>query len=220
MSKRARWKSLVALAAVLTAGVVASCLLISKIHERKEFVGKVEDGYRCRFTFSPTWQQYVEYGWEHVSPPRPDYVDDAHFKPLPPSPVRQWMSAHLFHQPAWPPDAHTFGISSCRREDFPCRIRLVGGHPEPIWVGNEQGLTQRHLIIDGCPATLIQRPLVVSGTPCQWTLMLVYKPNNAFLYAVGGLTRITNDNWFHEEMEKIVSSFHVERVAAGAISKR
>ena len=95
-------------------------------------------------------------------------------------------------------------------------LRLVQGYPEVSWTEIEPGLTQRHLTVNGCPATLVERPIVVSGIPCRYILLLVYRPEHAFIYSVGGIAEAGNAGWFENEMQAIISSFHVEKVAPAA----
>jgi hypothetical protein len=61
--------------------------------------------------------------------------------------------------------------------------------------------------------------IVVSGKPYPYelhsvTVLLVYAPGPSILYEVWGIGKSSDFDWIDHEMQSIIASFHVEKVAA------
>ncbi len=206
---RACWKLLVVLAAVLVMGVV-SCLLISKVHERKEFVGNIDEasGYRCRFSLASSWRVTGRNIALSLG-----VLDNATFKPAR-SPIREWIDRVLLHrQTAIQP---LIGLRAVTKDtaswsDF----TYQAGYPE-LWLGpREHILTRRRLWIDNCPATVVSFELARSH---PHTLLSVAVPDHSVVFMIRDGNLKSED--LNREMQAIISSFHIEKVAAGAGGKR
>lgn len=117
----------------------------------------------------------------------------------------------------------SFRTSICLRifpgksqEDYGYNFRE--GYPEPILEKGERILTLRHLIIEGCPATLFSKEWMPWRRREHLTL-LVSTPDHTMLYEVGNIGASVRIDDFDHEMEKITSSFHIERVVMRANGK-
>jgi len=228
---RAQWKISAVLTAILVVGVTGPYLLIHKARERKTFLGNVDpvSGYRCRFTLSPVWNWHVKTGLtgnRQGSPPsfgnHGDFdpgdspLDGADFtfpRPASPSgPLSQWLSLHFFPKTV-PAKTPKIGLFSCPLKDFPGHTRLVRGYPE--FVGEGEGTvpkhTQSHLLIDGCPATIMDFTSF-PDSPGPYSL-IVYDSKSDLLYCVGGVAEEGESAWFHREMQAIIASFHIEKAS-------
>jgi hypothetical protein len=210
MSKRLRWKSVIAFAVILVVSVIALCLLASKTPERKGFVGNMEpeSGYRCRFTLSSSWRVT---GRDIAL--SPGVLDNATFKPAR-SPIREWIDRVLLHrQTAIQP---MIGLRAVTKDtaswsDF----KYQAGYPE-LWLGpREHILTRRRLWIDNCPATVVSFELARSH---PHTLLSVAVPDHSVVFMIRDGNLKSED--LNREMQAIISSFHIEKVAVGAGVKR
>lgn len=218
MFKRVRSKSVVASVVALVTGIVATCLLIDKIKERTDVVSKPVMGYRYHFTRPSDW---------HIAQ---DYSDASHGMPeaytfVPtPRPIREWIAVHLFHQP---PHSVPFIVEQPRYSmetetalAAPHDIQIKSGYPEPDFQGRMQVLSERHLRIDACPATVFRCEMVLQmGTTFHVTMLIVYQPDTGNEYTLQGWAERHYSDQIDREMQAIIASFHVEKVAAPVGSK-
>ena len=207
MFKRIRWKPFVALAVFILGGVATLYVVTGKMQERKEFVGTVDSksGYRCRFTFGSNWRCKDS---RPIGITGSDYLDDNRFTPSPSSPLRRWIGRHLFRETSdfVPPEIY---LQTIRQKDFSWYSIFKG---YPVVNRGEQVITERHFTINGCPTTFNRR-LIAPGPPsiCASTL-LVYVPDGKIMYSLDADFFVSGDQVDHE-MQAIISSFHVEKVA-------
>ena len=223
MSKRARWKPRVCFLAILVVGIVALCLFIGKIRERKEFISKIDgvSGYRCRFTLAAGWSQ------EAFLPPPDMHTDMRAYEFTSPRvhATLRWVYNRLYSQETSPPSTVNMGPGTLQMSIvlriFPGKSQKVygyslsRGYPEPILEKGERILTCRHLMIDECPATLFSKEWMTPYRREHLTL-LVSTPDHKMLYEVGDFGRYMHIDDFDHEIETITASFHVERVKGRA----
>jgi len=206
MAKQARWKSVAAIAALLTISVVASCLLIGTMRERKVFVGNVVRGYRYRCTLSTDWRPTHN----GVS----GYVEEHSFAAAP-SPIREWIDIHLFRQPK--PTGNpviqqprlTLGQETGKGSGF---IHVRSGYPELDVGGPLKMVTGKHFRVDNCPATLTGIDMSGAGINSHYTILLICTPDYTNTYFVTAAAPPAYSNQADREMQAIISSFHVEKV--------
>jgi len=214
MFKRARWKPLVVLAALVAVGMIAFCLFMKNAQERKEFVGNVDSrsGYRCRFTLSPSWR--VSASDIDTSP---GVLDNAVFNPVPQSPIRAWIDRTLLHrQAARQPMIGLTTVTTKEAENYSA-FHFQAGYPEMTLGSTQHILKQRRLWIDGCPATVVTFGLALSRSRTH-TLLTATVPDRSIIFSI--MDGSTQSDDMNREMEAIISSFHVERVPVGASGKR
>jgi hypothetical protein len=201
-------------AALAATGAIVCCAFIGKMHERTEFVGKMDpnSGYRCRFTISSNWHNEV-----NASPDYPNMIDHDMFI-APTNPMGQWIECHLLHHGmADPPLIHLNTYPGRWVSDL---IVFQNGYPEPSPLPNHQPVPHRHRWIDGFPATIEDDDFTIpNGILYHSVCLYVYVPNHAILYTVlatagplGSEDRRQIEQIDHE-MEAIIASFHVEKVA-------
>jgi hypothetical protein len=218
MQKRlkTRWKSLLLLCGATLCVVLY--VLVGVRQERQEIVGRVKSGYRYRFTLSSAWQ-----GDEgHLRMLDADTgagngLDDYVFKPRP-SPLLQWSYRHLLHRP--PPDSPEIRLTTYAINDLPTYNflhRFEGAYPEPILGDQERMVTHRHLTIQGCPTTVVRLEKTEFGRSYPGTQVLVDVANHTIVYDLHGYSLSPTDDVNHE-IETILSSFHIEKVAAPSTS--
>jgi len=212
MSRRRRWQPLVVLTTVVVVGIVATCLLICKVQERRDFVGRVDtlSGYRCRFTLSSAWRQYD-------GPSQDDLgilSQEDSFCPPPPNPITAWIAVHLLHK-VLPPETPTIALMMVRPNSTMFHVR--DGYPELAGANPPSpDISQRHLRIDGCLATVVTQ--TNSDYRAMWLIVSV--PNVPVIYAVTAYDVPSDIAQSDHEMQAIMSSFHVERVAAPTVGRQ
>ncbi len=215
MAKRGRWKAVAVLAAVLMVGAAGTCLWISKMRERKEFVSNAVDGYRFRCTLSPDWRFQQNVG----SNPQ-NWMKEYVFSPSR-SPLREWLATHLFLQPP-----STGNIVNQRPRlilGLETRIRggyidLRSGYPELA-----AGSHTKHFRIDNCPATITELDMLTIGIPGNYphySYLLVCTPDYQNTYYVVSAALPPYSDQIDREMQAIISSVHIERVSVGTSGKR
>ena len=103
---------------------------------------------------------------------------------------------------------------------------LIKGYPEFPGTDLAHGTSgqgtikaHRHLLIDGCPATAVTMEMVASQT-IETTVLLVHVPKHSMTFMVGGMIPDMELADLDEEMQAILSSFHVEKVGAPTGGKR
>ncbi|MCW3100605.1 MAG: hypothetical protein JWL77_6223 [Chthonomonadaceae bacterium] len=162
------WKTVV-LVAVLIVGVVALCLFLGKLQRRTEFVSKPLLGYRCRFTRIAEWKLLQDDS--NASNGRPE--DYTFFAP-PLSPMQQWIADRLYHEPTstgnFPEMRQTLAVSVTTAKDITQDIQIRNGYPEPNLHGFGQILTERHLHIDGCPASISRVNITFAMIPFRGSI--------------------------------------------------
>jgi len=213
-NKRPRWKLIATLFVGVVAGTVALCLLIGKAQGRKEFVGNVDptSGYRCRFTLASSWR--VSARDIDISP---GVLDNAVFKPVPQNPIKAWMDRVLLHrEAARQPMIGLTTVTSKDAENYSA-IQFEAGYPEMKLGRPQRILKQRRLWIDSCPATVVT---FGSASPRfhPHTVLTVSVPDRSIIFSV--MDGIAQSDDMNREMQAILSSFHIERVAVQASSKR
>jgi len=209
---RSRWQFLAVLVAVVTSGMVMLCLFATKMRERKVFVVAPVDGYRYRCTLSVGWKPRQRYTFNS-----PGLVNNYQFAPTT-SPVREWIAIHLFRQPPGKgrlPVMTPEIVMQTHKAKFPSNsVRMKSGYPEPNWQGMlAKILAERHFRIDGCPATALRWETTTGSLGVCGTALLVFQPENGNTYIVAGTADFQNRDRAASEMEEIIASFRVEKVA-------
>jgi hypothetical protein len=77
-------------------------------------------------------------------------------------------------------------------------------------------IAYRHLHVDGFPATFVSSDEGIAPYRFRRTVLLVFVPNHSMLYVVLG----NGEGVVEREMQEIVASFHVEKVATPTGDKR
>jgi hypothetical protein len=212
MSKRARWKSLLTLAAVLMVGVVATHVLLHRAQERTTFFGEADpmSGYRCRITLPSGWKQ---------QPPLREMSENSFFVAPPLNPVQQWLDSNLLNRPvSRPPRIYLCHLPL--RSRMPLRgFGLSGGYPEPKWLGRMQFLTHRHLEVGGYHATFIKWFDPALRTFRSETLY-VSVPEHSTVYIVDGFAELASEERLDREMQALIPSLHIEKAATTTGSRR
>ncbi|MCW3097485.1 MAG: hypothetical protein JWL77_3103 [Chthonomonadaceae bacterium] len=206
MFNRGRWKPLVVFAIGLAVGVVVTCLFLRKVTQRTTFFGETDpaSGYRCRITLPSDWKQKARLR---------EMADNSFFVASSSSPLQQWIESRLLHRPASRPTTIYLSHSALRG------FRLTGGYPEPTFVGQARLLTHRHLDVDGYHATMIRMnyPALAS---LHSEVLFVYAPDHSTVYTVYGSAAASHEEQLDREMQGVIASFHVEKVAVPAGGKR
>jgi len=199
MVKRTRWRPFAFIAFALVI-VVIGAVVTGKMKERKEFIGRLDQatGYRCRFTLAPNWQR-VNLAQDT------QWISQENFSPSPPNPIRAWITTHLFHQAVSSHDSLMITVISPKRSRFPF-VQSQAGYPELPPYSPRTVLAHRHTRIDGFPATVIR-------TDAQ-TFLLVCLPDNTAWYIVTDSGTLSNSAQADREMQSVIASFHIEKVAA------
>lgn len=203
------------LAAVLCsalAGIVA-CVFWGSRQERHERVGPVVGGYRCRFMLSTAWQSDdADLYSRDAETGAFRRMSDAVFKARP-SPLLQWCYRSLLHRP--PPPPAEIRLTTYTVADLPTfsfMHRFEGVYPEPLPGDQERIVAHRHLTIEGCPATFVRMERTIAGQKCPGTQVLIDVANHTVVYDLRSVSFSPADG-VNEEIQAILSSFHVERVA-------
>lgn len=208
---KAKQKHLFVISVFLLCSIVAFSLILVKAHERKEFVGKRDatSGYRCRFALSSSWQQ------KHTFAHPVFMLDNEVFSPVQPSPILQWLKSTLL------PRSTRAGISA--DEVPPERIVLMtfrskqffefehikDGYPEFGLSDGDRLLMQRHIRIDGYPATVRSTERRDDGKLYRQTSLWVCVYDQSILIRIDGSAEANTSDHLDREMQAIISSFHV-----------
>jgi len=213
------WKRRAALITILVAGIGMTSLLVGKMRERKVFVSAAVAGYRYRCTLSADWKRTQEARTMPPDLPRPVSFT------APPSPIRAWIASHLPGKPSvpkhWTYENPTLIVETEKVTAQYTSIRSHGGYPKLDLHGVGHILTDRHLQIDKCPAT-VTRFEITTGIPqpIHCTCLCVFSPDHDHAYLIGSIAEISNGDRIDREMEAIAASFHIERTDDPAASKR
>ena len=216
-NSRDRRKTIAIVASILAGITFVACLLLSMRQKRTEFVGNVDptSGIRCRFLLAADWKRTDNL----VFTKAPGYVDEAEFSAPPPGPIRKWIEAHLLRKPfpLWHKPVIYLVSLSPSTSLLGQYLQIQAGYPELLStnIPSTTRFTQRHLRIDGCPATV----LTVTDRNYSSNALLVYVPEASVAYMISGLSWSQNTAQVDHEMQAIVSSFHIEKVATAG-SKR
>ena len=210
MFSRARWKPPAILAAVSIAGVVALYLVSNKPQKRRTIVGRVDpiSGCRCRFTITYDWRIYSAANRQAGS-----RIESDVFLPAA-APAREWIEDHILHRSLVEVPVISFVASPTTPRN--AAVPIVDGYPELTPVGPRRLITYRHLRIDGFPATVVSSEEGPASHRFRRTALLVYVPDHSMLYEVTG----SGGAAMNREMQAIISSFHLEKVAVPAGGKR
>jgi len=100
-------------------------------------------------------------------------------------------------------------------------VKIQRGYPELDSHRIGRILTNRHLQIDKCPAT-VTRFEITTGLPqpIHCTCLCVFSPDHGSTYLIGSIAGNSNGERIDREMEAIAASFHIERAGDPAASKR
>ena len=104
---------------------------------------------------------------------------------------------------------------------LPSPFYIDAGYPELTIKAQIRLLTKRRLRLDGYPATLLDLAQTDSfGNTIRETFLLVYVPDKSIVFAIllGG--DATQHGFMDREMQAIISSFHVEKVAVPTDDRR
>jgi len=213
------WKRRVVPIVVLVAGIGMTALLVGKMRERKAFVSPEVAGYRYRCTLSTDWKL------THDSQTRSTLRPQSFSFTAPPSPIRAWIASHLPGKPPSPKrrtyEEPTLVLETEKVTAQYTSIRSQGGYPELNLWGAGRILTDRHLQIDKCPATLTRFEIpFLPGKPVHGTCLCVFSPDHGYTYLIGSLAEPSKSDRVDREMEAIAASFHVEMADDQAASKR
>jgi hypothetical protein len=182
-------------------GVVGICLFVWKAQKRTEYVGPVDpkSGYRCRFTLAPGWSKDDKTNGGYL--PEGEVVE-AYFRPSQPNPIAAWITVHLLHRQLPSRDEQTLTVA--RLPDIAGTFPLRNGYPI-----NGPDRMQSHLKIDGFPSTVYTQ----IDQYISVTALVVYVPQARAGYIVGAMGRPHNVDHLDSEMQAIIASFHIEKVA-------
>ena len=202
--RRIRWKLFAPLITLLVMGTAACWFFLGKL--REPFVSKVIMGYRYRCTLSTEWKLT-----EATSKPLPNPSEEYEFSPAP-SPIREWMAIHLLQQSLRKRSSKS---SSLPMLDLTTEVgramphtKIISGYPEV-----ETRAPERRFQIDGCPATLTHFNLRALGMDVTYHVLLVCTPNSTHTYCVNFMTNSKDSPKASRELESVIASFHVEKVA-------
>jgi len=205
--------------------------LIGKMHERMEYIGQIDpkSRYRCRFTISPDWSEQAYSGHKEKND-----IDLNLFTARPPSPIQKWVQTYLYHSPNPVKMLLTFQLErqialesmAATKQGFQFgeQFYLQDGYPELEGFDHDNTLLERHIRIDGYPATFLTAEFLLASQPrkpaYRATILLVYRSDGGMLYKVAGFAEPSDYESVQREMEAITSSFHVEKVPVPSGSKR
>jgi len=228
MTKRSgvRWKILTALSTALI--VAGACLAIRKAHTRQDILGKIdpESGLRCRYTIaagwghnigqlssggSGTWTKEKSRSGASIS-----VLDGDWFEPPPPLPIQEWITTHLGHRPF--AGSPSISQTTFKAGDLSKEIPIRNGFPEPVPPPRARLIMRRHLRIDGYPVTV--DTMEVPHYQVKRMAAYLYTPDQGNLYMVDVATPASEFAPFDHEMQVILASFHIEKVAIPLNSKR
>jgi len=232
MSRRGRLKPFAVLAATMVLGALVF-RWISQPHERRGYVGLVDQASGLRYRFS------LYSDWQHIGGgvgESEKLIEKEDFFPPPMSPVRQWIGAHLFRALSPAENYCMISVRSLKAKGFPLYFRecdicppevvqLQGGYPEWGYFSGsrpmpaERILTRRHLTIDGCTATFSQSSHVSNGRTEYSTSMIVYA-NHSLIYEVLGSAEGSGRDDLDRGMTAITGSFHVEKRVSGSSGRQ
>lgn len=111
-------------------------------------------------------------------------------------------------------------LMTCATKPLDKCFRIVEGYPELIGFGQTRIIKYRQLRIDGCPATFVISEGRIGPSQYHQSALLVHVPKHSMLYAVVGNADLSKFAEVDAEMEAIIPSFHIERIAVGAGGKR
>ena len=117
------------------------------------------------------------------------------------NPMQQWIALHLFHQ--------TAPKGGPRAIVLACSTHASGSGFMP----REKTGESRHLLIDGCPAMVGHSASTFPGDPPFLTRLTVSVPFQTIQYEMYATVDSPGIDRIGSEMEKIISSFHVDKVA-------
>lgn len=210
---RSPWRAFFLLGVLLVMGLL-TWIFIGKARERKEFVSKVDPatGYRCRFTIGA--------GWKHTREDRRfmgngDFGNPPdRFLSAPSNTLLQWITVHLLHRsqsPSEPAEISLFVQATSSQNE----VALQDGYPAVPPV--TPPLSEHHLIIDDCRATLETYPYPGTSTAHE-TDLLICTPDRKAVFQLIAYSAMQGDGT-DREMQEIIRSFHIEKVP-GPDSKR
>ena len=217
MFSRSGWKPVAVLTVALSV-VVAAGLWVRQGQKRAEFLGNVDpaSGYRCRFTLSSNWHRH-----EDRSGRASDVVDFYRFTPPEIGPILRWIETHIPHRskptqlpPFIAPEIYLITNHVRQSSDI---APLLNGYPIVPRLG--EPLTERHITIDSCPATIVEDALTDTVPPIRTATLLVYTPDRKVVYSVNAFFLVP-ENQGDREIQAIIASFHIEKVAVPPFGKR
>lgn len=101
-------------------------------------------------------------------------------------------------------------------------IKIVAGYPEPDAgaVGGMKTLTEKHFRLDDCPATVTKLEIPGPGKIGSATALLVCTPDFATYFFAISIAEPPYSDQADHEIQPVISSFHIEKVAASASGRR
>jgi hypothetical protein len=211
--RRTNLRFAAALGAVLVVGIL-TCLGADKRRNRIQFVGNVDpvSQYRCRFSVASDWHcqnhRLMLPGLAKL------FVDADYFTSPLPNPVWKWYYNNVLHQPG--DDVAGIVLRTSTGKRLPLYLQLREGYVERLLTAQERILTHRHFTIDGNPATAVEVQSTRSGRREHGMELYVYIPRQSLLYEIGGGAASLDQNVFVGEMQRIISSFRIEKVVSEA----
>ena len=131
------------------------------------------------------------------------------------SPTRQWIDSHFLHRSAAPPTIAFY--AQIVHVSVPNRwLHFVNGYPETPFLASTRVLAKSHLMVDGYRATVC----TVEQGSMHFVSLAVYLPDKSLLYCVGGLADRLTSASVDREMQAVITSFHIEKVAVPTSGKR
>lgn len=134
---------------------------------------------------------------------------------MPPNPMMSWIARRLFHHVL--PSENSPIIALMRLRPSAKMFHIRDGYPEVIW-GNppSPNISQRHLQIDGFPATVVTH----TNKYYRGTWLIVSVPDCPVAYVVTACDTPADMGKSSREMQAIIASFHVEKVPVLSGGKR
>lgn len=212
--RRSPWKLLAGFG-LLTLLIPATYGLMGSTRpERKEFVSRVHpiSGARCRFTLSADWL-IRKFSYEQSEEAPEAYT----FTAPPPNSVQRWTDRYLRHHEKYEPSI--LYLTSYNAQHLPGHLKILMGFPETNLPPSVHVVTHRNLQLDHCPATLITLEQSTAHSN-RGSYLLVYGPDQEFVYIMGSATTPSNADQADREIQAIMASFHVEKVAPPPVGRR
>ncbi len=207
-----RWKSLISLTAIVVVVAAGIGFVVGQPQARKEFIGKTDpvSGYRCRFTVSTYWKP-DPFRWCSKT-------DFEHSFVLTSSPIQLWIERHLMHTFTDKEIPHIY-LAELPTDETSNASTLVDGYPEVMTAGMRRLISHRHLTIDGCPSTIAtyETTEMPGGLSSRTMVLLVHGSTSAVVWGMAETEKFAS---VEEEMQAIISSFHVEKMRVPPGEKR
>lgn len=227
---RSRRKFLVVSAVATTLVVAAACLWVGKMQARHEVFGGIDpaSGFRCRYTVGAGWGANVgqigsgsaaSWKLEHFASGKSYWILDANWFDAPrPSPLQEWIDSHSGKRAYQGP--RSINQDTLRANDMAKLFPIRDGYPEPVLKPQAHILSHRHFRVDGCPATVVDAEML-NGESERTMIVCIYVPAPALLYELQFRGAPMSESApLDRELQAILASFHVEKIALPIAGKR